>query len=379
MKHTFESPLGSYVLSRYPAQGNETLRAWDAADELALQQFVELGGDAYQGRILILNDGFGALSVALAAHQPVMCSDSYLAQQGSLVNLQQNQIDPQQLTLLNSMQSPEGQFDLVFIKLPKSQAMLEHQLHTLRPHLHKDSVIIGAAMTKAIHTNTLKLFERIIGPTKTSLAKKKARLIFSQFDDKLQPGNSPYPQSYTLEVAGKDYNISNHANLFSRESLDIGTRFLLQHMPQNEFRTIVDLGCGNGVVGLISAIQHPDAELVFVDESYMAVASAEQNFTAAFGDTRQARFVVGDSLSAEPSESVDLVLNNPPFHQQHVIGDQVAWQMFNDAKRVLKQHGELWVIGNRHLNYHAKLTHLFGNCQTMASNHKFVILKVKKR
>ena len=375
---TMQSALGDFELARYPVQARDTLQAWDAADELVLAHFIEQCGAHFNGHLLIINDSFGALSVALAAYKPMMLSDSYLAQQATLANLQQNHLAPQQVTLLNSTEPLQGMFDVVILKLPKHSAMLEHQLHQLRGHVRQDTLVLAAAMTRAIHTSTLKLFENILGATRTSLAKKKARLIFCQPDTDKQLADSPYPQHYTLALGDRDYIISNHANLFSRESLDIGTRFLLQHMPQGEYKSIIDLGCGNGVLGLIAAELHPDAELLFVDESYMAIASAQENFLAAFAGARQARFETTDCLVNIASETADLILNNPPFHQQHAISDQIALRMFHDARRVLKPQGELWVIGNRHLNYHAKLKQIFGHCQLIASNRKFVILKATK-
>ncbi|WP_427857536.1 methyltransferase [Klebsiella quasipneumoniae] len=54
------------------------------------------------------------------------------------------------------------------------------------------------------------------------------------------------------------------------------------------------------------------------------------------------------------------------------------WQMFNDARRSLKYGGELYVVGNRHLDYFRKLKRAFGNCTTIATNNKFVILKATK-
>ena len=69
----------------------------------------------------------------------------------------------------------------------------------------------------------------------------------------------------------------------------------------------------------------------------------------------------------------------PIFHQGEAITDHIAWQMFSDAHRVLPQGGELWIVGNRHLDYHNKLKRLFANAQVVASNSKFVILKAIKR
>lgn len=57
--------------------------------------------------------------------------------------------------------------------MPKSLALLEDQLHRLAPHLHADTVVVGTGMVKDIHTSTLRLFERIIGPTRTSSRRRR--------------------------------------------------------------------------------------------------------------------------------------------------------------------------------------------------------------
>ncbi len=373
---TFHVPQGDFALSRYPINAKDNLRAWDAADEYLLNQLAEEKSLNTNHKLLIINDNFGALTVALADYHPIMISDSYLAHQGTLNNLQENNISGLPM-LLDSLSFPENKVDIVLVKIPKSLSMLEHQLHTLHPLLTSDSLVIAAGMVKTIHRSTLALFEKIIGPTKTSLAKRKARLIFPQIDPNLSPGPSPYPKSYTLE--GTKYRISNHANVFSRERLDIGTRFLLQHLPQNSGdKRIVDLGCGNGVVGLMAAHHNPDAEVCFVDESYMAIASAKDNFQRAFPE-RKAEFYVTDCLLGLPAMSADIILNNPPFHESNVVGDHIAWRMFKQSKQMLNARGKLYVIGNRHLGYHTKLKRLFGNCELIASNSKFVILKSTKK
>jgi 16S rRNA (guanine1207-N2)-methyltransferase len=255
-------------------------------------------------------------------------------------------------------------------------ALLEDQLIRLRPHINADTQIIIAGMVKALPANVWKLLERLIGVTSTSLAKKKARLIFATLNENLPIVENPYPVEYQLE--NTDYWLSNHANVFSRDRLDIGTRFFLEHLPIKPNATdIIDLACGNGVVGLIAAERNPNATLHFIDESFMAVASARTNFQRAFGEQRTANFHIGDGLSDFAVQSADVILCNPPFHQQNTIGDQIAVQLFKQAKNVLKKGGELWVIGNRHLNYYQDLNRLFGNCTVVASNTKFVIWRAK--
>lgn len=85
---------------------------------------------------------------------------------------------PHVVRLLSTQDAPPERIDLLIVRVPKSLALLEDQLHRLAPAVHAGTVVVGTGMVKEIHTSTLKLFEQIIGDTKTSLAVKKARLIF---------------------------------------------------------------------------------------------------------------------------------------------------------------------------------------------------------
>ncbi len=369
-------PQGEFALDRNPP--DHFLRAWDAADEYLLKQVDELGFLSRDASILVVNDSFGALTVALADYAPVMMSDSYLAQQALINNLANNSIPQDAAGFCNGLQIPQLEFDLVLIKIPKTLALLEHQLYSMRGLLRSDTRIIAAGMTRSIHKSTLKLFEHILGPTTTSLAWKKARLIFVTRDESMNAGASPDPVRLLVE-ADREYSIVNYTNVFSRDRLDSGSRLLIENMPvSTRYQRIVDLGCGNGLLGLIAASLNPQASVLFSDESYLAVACAQENFNTGFAVDRVADFKVTDCLQGTADESADLVLNNPPFHQQNTVGDAIAWKMFIEARRVLKLQGELWVVGNRHLAYHAKLKKLFGACERIASNRKFVVLKAIK-
>ena len=373
-------PQGEFELQRRPADAH--LQAWDAADEMLLNHVHEAQIIRGTDRVLLLNDSFGALALALTAQvnedSLYSWNDSFLAQQALRDNLLANGYPRERVATNTGIDFPSVAVDCVLLKIPKKLALLEHQLYALRDLLHHDTRIIAAGMARHIHSSTLELFESIIGPATTTRAVKKSRLVFVQRDHALNDGRSQWPRSFELQV-DRAYRIVSHASLFSHDRLDAGTRLLLEHMPIDErYRRIVDLGCGNGVLGLIAAAMNPQAELLFCDESHMAIASARENFSAAFGAARSAGFRVGDCLQGVEAASQDLVLINPPFHQQHNVGDAIAWQMFKDARRVLAGGGEIRIVGNRHLGYHAKLKKLFGNCSNVAANKKYVVLGATK-
>nr|WP_298165894.1 class I SAM-dependent methyltransferase [uncultured Pseudomonas sp.] len=371
----FVTPFAQLDLIRHPEQQGEALQAFDAADEYLLNHLHQQGLPA-DARVLLLNDNFGALAGNLLGRADVTSSgDSHLGYLALTANLARNRLTADALTFVPASEVAQGPFDLVLIRVPKTLALLEEQLIRLHGQLAPGAQVMAAAMIKHLPRAAGDLLEKYIGPVQASLAVKKARLLFATPETKPAPV-SPYPTRYRLEQPPLD--LLNHANLFCREGLDIGTRAFLPHLPKHLGRIrVADLGCGNGVLGIAYALGSPQAELTLVDESYMAVQSARENWHAALGE-RPVEIRAGDGLAEQSADSLDLVLCNPPFHQQQVVGDFLAWRMFQQARAALVKGGELWIVGNRHLGYHAKLKRLFRGVEQVAATPKFVVLKAIK-
>lgn len=364
------------TLHRYPVRSNETLQAWDAGDEYLINHIEEM--ELPDGlNILILNDQFGALSCWFSGkHQVTVMSDSFLAHKGIKHNLQQNHCPA--VTLLTTMDAIPNKVDLVLMQIPRNNRHLTWQLSQLRQSIDIQVPIIAVNKAKEIHTSTLNLFSRYLGTTTTSLAWKKHRLVFSTAD--CEPVLNVSPNT-TWQVTDSQIELNNLPNVYSGENLDQGARFLLEHLlTLPDLAHFIDLGCGNGVLSVKMGQLNPQAAITCVDESYMAVESARLNLIANLGNDRSIECVANNCLEQFAAGMTELVLCNPPFHQQQAITDHIAWQMFCDAKHVLKKGGKLLVIGNRHLRYDLKLSRLFGksHVKTVAGNQKFVILEAIK-
>lgn len=371
--------LNEKILSlfRYPLlQVNRSLQAWDAADEFIVNHVRDEKLITDKSNILIFNDNFGALTCSFSQHTLYCVNDSLVSQLGIEHNLKHNQLinDKSNITLLSSLDALPNDIDIILYKIPKSKSLLTHQLLEIKKNYQNATItFIAADRAKDIHSSTLKLFEKYLGETKTSLAVKKARLVFSSLDN-AQRFDTPFPTQWPLE--NTTFTINNYANVYSREKLDIGARNFIKNLPVvPPHAKVIDLGCGNGVIGLSVLAAQPDISITLVDESHMAIKSAQDNICTNLPNAASnCEFLLNDCLSGVPSDSVDLILCNPPFHQQNATTDHIAWSMFKDSFRVLKKGGELRIIGNRQLGYHVKLKRIFGNEKLIASNEKFVTL-----
>lgn len=364
----FSSPSGSLNLGRHPYDDTPNLQAWNAADELLLAKALQL--PRQQGRVLVFNDTFGALALGLMLQgfQVVSVTDSSLSQRAFLTNLGANGLEEASAELKTSLWIPEGDFDGIFMKLPKSLAFLEWQLWSLK---NIRAPLWAGGMTKDVHSSTVKTFESYRSGVVTTLAAKKARLILA--DQPVQGPAPSFPKEWSLPAL--DVKVMSHAAVFSSQGLDAGTELLLRCFPRmDQVSKVIDLGCGTGLLGLAAARAFPEAEVFLVDESFMAVWSARQTFLLN-GLGSRGVFLTGDGLEDFSSGFADLILCNPPFHFQNSQTQEVARRMIRQARRVLKAGGQLWLVANAHLGYHVELKNLFRDVRVGARNEKFVVYR----
>lgn len=140
----FTTSSGKFDLARYPEDPRDRLRAWDAADEYLLRHLQGIDAEPVDlsGTVVVMGDRWGALVTAIADCRPVQITDSFLTQAATRVNLRRNGIDAEKVRLLSSRDNPPDRIDVLLIRVPKSLALLEDQLHRLAPLVHAGTVIV---------------------------------------------------------------------------------------------------------------------------------------------------------------------------------------------------------------------------------------------
>lgn len=372
----FENPYRNLQLDRFPAGQKDGLQPWDAGDAYLLN-YVHESQLLHDGaRPLIFNDQNGALSLALSDFSPLVVVDSACSMEAIRLNAEGNGLTVPEIN--NTLAISAVESHALLFKVPRSIAYFKDALPTLIGRLLRQRPVVGAAMTRYLSYGYVEVMEQLIGKTVQSLAWKKARLLLSRLNDiREQPGcDNTLPGYFCEELDG---SLTALPGVFSSDRLDQGARVMLEVIPRGDhFRDICDLACGNGVLGIRAAQLNPQARLLFTDDSHRAVVSCERNYQSIIADDR-ATFSHADALSGVTPNSMDLILCNPPFHQQNAVTTAVAERMFRQAHKVLRQGGELLVVANRHLGYHQMMKRIFGGYRHLTSTNKFVVLSSRRR
>ncbi|OZB20729.1 MAG: methyltransferase [Marinobacter sp. 34-60-7] len=371
-----DTPGGPLRLQR-PGATSRDLRAWDAADELLIGAAAEVPNPS---RPLVVDDAFGALSLALTARFPG-CSlqsvaDSALAADALASNARLNRHLPEPDAVHSWRNPPAGPFDLIVLRIPRQADYLAWLLRWANGVLAPEGRILAGGMIKHLPDRSVDVFADAVITEHVLPARKKARVVVCKQGDAPLDTWPGHWRGYA--VPGLGAAVQGLPAVFAREKLDVGTAELLPLMADSlaalaPGARVLDLACGNGVLGL-SALSRPgDLELDFSDVSSQAVVSVEHNL-ARLTFTDRARVFHADGVP-EAAGRYPLILLNPPFHEGGVVGDHIALRLFEQASEHLTPGGRLLMVGNRHLGYHRSLGRFFRHVQQRGASPRFVVFE----
>jgi len=339
------------------ARRSDGLRAWDAADGV----LAEHDEDAD----LLVGDRWGALVCALGRPVPVWSDHA-----ASWYDIRGNQDRNDHTRSPISAELPDGPHKRVLMRIPRATERLDDWLTALAAQVPEGGTLAAAGMAQHVPRQARQRVEALFGPVHHSRGHGKARLILATRDHRT-PEPVPLRRWLWPET---EWPVLNAPGVFSGGSPDPGTRTLLSHLPPLR-GTVLDLGCGNGVLGLAAAHRNEDVDVVFVDSDMAAIRSARATWDAS-GLTHPVQFFHRDVLSGL-KDPVDVVLCNPPFHEGGAQTSAIAARMFAAAASVLTDNGVLAVVANRHLGHDVRLGRHFDDVQPVSRHPRFVVLHAR--
>ncbi len=269
--------------------------------------------------------------------------------------------------------------DLVWLRLPKSLAGLddyaEHIAAFALPGVHVVAVARTKNMSRAMNDVLGKHFKAV----SASLGRNKSRALHAIG---AQQGEITWPRERVHPDLG--VGVIAHGAVFATNKVDDGTRLLAERLIAAQETTggdfhgddLLDLGCGSGVLATLLARANPEAQVHAVDTSLAAVESAR---ITAEANGRRVQTHWAESLAELPSNSIDVIVCNPPFHRGVAKDSEPALEMFAEAGRVLRAGGQMWCVYNSHLPWKGRLSAAVGPTTVEFQNPFFTVTKSAAR
>lgn len=168
----------------------------------------------------------------------------------------------------------------------------------------------------------------------------------------------PVRSEVRFQDQARSYTFATGTALFSRERVDLGARLLLETVRPAAGGTLVDLGCGYGVLGVVLAGRDPASRVVMVDADSRAVRAAREN--AARNGVR-VEVVLADGLGGLGLVADDVVTNFP----LHIARD-VQRRLLAECRDSLRRGGRLWLCALAQYDLGPLVEEAFGNVRVQA-------------
>ncbi|MDD4368467.1 MAG: class I SAM-dependent methyltransferase [Oscillospiraceae bacterium] len=196
------------------------------------------------------------------------------------------------------------------------------------------------------------------------------------------PAAASQPTSYQLSAEGRQFTFHSDRGVFSSRSLDFGSALLLKTVIKDlrdrrspAAGSLLDLGCGIGVLGVTLKRLFPQLELTLSDVNHRALDLTRQNL--AENGIRYAEVVDSDGWQQLAGRRFDLIVTNPPIR----AGKAVVYRFFDGAAAALNPGGTLYVvIGKKQGAPSAwrKLEETFAGCDLLAKQKGFYVFACRQ-
>ncbi len=161
--------------------------------------------------------------------------------------------------------------------------------------------------------------------------------------------------------------------VFSKNGIDYGSRVLLENYQPEGAKTLLDVGCGYGTLGLTLAKKF-DLSVTMVDVNSRALDLCRQN---AIDNAVSNTEIELSNIYEAVSEKYDAIISNPPIR----AGKEVVHEILTGAFDYLNDGGHLTIVIQKKQgapSAQRKMEEVFGNCQLVARDKGYFILRSYK-
>ena len=160
--------------------------------------------------------------------------------------------------------------------------------------------------------------------------------------------------------------------VFSNSEIDYGSfTFLKALLKEEKVKTLLDVGCGYGTLGITLKYFDKCDDVDMVDINERAVLLTKENI-------ENYKFSNSNCFVSNGFESItkkyDRIVINPPIR----AGKEVIYKMFDDSVNHLNEHGALYIVIKKSLGAPSaikKLQSIYKNVEVIKKDKGYYIIK----
>ena len=182
-------------------------------------------------------------------------------------------------------------------------------------------------------------------------------------------------REWAISVGGKKLFFETASGTFSPRKLDTGTAALIKYMDLPDTGRVLDLGCGNGVIGIVVAAEKPRVEVVLSDVNKRAVMAARGNIKK---NKLKNAFAKQSDLFEKLPGKFDCILSNPPIS----AGRKTVFAMVSESFKHLNSGGNLQMVARKTKGgemLSKEMERVFGNVDDIGRKSGFHVYKSIKQ
>ena len=178
---------------------------------------------------------------------------------------------------------------------------------------------------------------------------------------------------YKTEFNGTQFVFNSVDSMFSKDSLDEGTRVLLNTVLKHYslMGDVLDLGCGIGSIGIILKHNFPDVKVDMVDINNTALKLAKQNCDLNKIDCNN---IFYSNLYENVDKKYDFIVTNPPIK----VGKEILFNVVTGSKNHLKDGGEIVLVIRKNHGQESMKKHMqevFNNVEILKRDRGYYIMR----
>jgi len=334
--------------------GQPAVWSWERLDPgtAALLEVAQIGP---ADRVLDLGCGTGVIGAAAALEalqgEALLVDCNVAAVACAQATLAANGIANAQVRLADGCAGlTPAPFDCVLCHLPRERAVQEELLRGAAAVLRPGGVLYFVAHRQAGVRSIIEWARELFGRCGV-LRQKKGYHVAMAVRPAERDFALPVPvySTHFVLLDGVETAVVGKPGIFAWNRLDDGTRALVAAMEVGATERVLDLGCGTGLAGVAAARRATAGQAVLVDADLRAVEAAQR--TLAANAIANAAALLSDCGDELPAASFDVVVTNPPFHQDVAMEPTAAHRFIAAAARLLRPEGRLYLVANRFLPY----------------------------